>query len=124
MNRTRRALAFYLGLLGMMVRALLPSGYMPAGTVASGISVVFCTAQGAQSKLLGLDGKPAKGGFAHSDQCPFGFALSMGGTASASLPSMPWFTRASTLVSRDPTSVVPDRARHTHRARAPPIAAA
>ena len=78
MKRSVQTVALLLALLGVTARALVPDGFMPASEEGR-LVLVFCTAQGAQTRLIDLGGAPKKAPLgSHHDQCPFGFALSMG----------------------------------------------
>jgi hypothetical protein len=74
MNRTIRHIAVHLALAAMMLRALLPAGWMP-NAVQAGAPFVICTLHGA----LHLSGDPAPhkqqpdDGQRH-DLCPFAAA--------------------------------------------------
>lgn len=71
----RRA-SVYFALVALLVRALLPAGWMPNPAGAAGTPIIICTAEGGISVFVGSDGKPAKNSPAddhtqHSDGCPF-----------------------------------------------------
>jgi hypothetical protein len=63
-------------LLALLVRALLPVGWMPNPAGTAGTPIILCTVEGGIPVFLGLDGKPLKNSPAddhtqHSDGCPF-----------------------------------------------------
>jgi len=94
MMRNLRFAAIYVALAAMMLRALLPAGWMP-GTFASGSALVVCTMSGPVDLVLGADGKPLKhhsseGDARHHEMCPFAGAphlASPSAIAGAALPS-------------------------------------
>jgi hypothetical protein len=59
-------------LLALLVRALVPAGFMlaPAQGDPSGLSVVICSAQGPQAIVLDEDGNQSQPKASH-DVCPF-----------------------------------------------------
>lgn len=86
MHRLRRqGVLLSLLLAALLLRGLLPLGYMPKVDAGQGLSLglVFCTAQGIQQRFVTDDQAPASE--AHED-CPYGFALSMGFVPAAAAP--------------------------------------
>ena len=74
MMRNLRFAAVYVALAAMMLRALLPAGWMPG--VNAGTPLVVCTMNGPVSLALGPDGKPLKhqpsqDDARHHEMCPF-----------------------------------------------------
>ena len=65
---------FLLLLAALLLRGLLPLGYMP-GALGGGALLAFCTPSGAQQRFVTDAELPVAG--EHAD-CPYGFALSMG----------------------------------------------
>lgn len=106
----------------MLLRAMLPAGFMPAVDASGGPTLVLCTTQGAQRVSLDALTKSAPRA-THAQHCPFGFALSMAAGIAA--------TPASTSIAiRDDAPIIPTRgqaftgARKSHSARGPPSALA
>lgn len=88
-----RTAAVSLALAAMMLRALLPAGWMP-GAIASGTPLVLCTmgsmAHAAPAKNGGpLERKPTHDDGRHHEVCPFSAAphLAPPAAAAAILPS-------------------------------------
>ena len=77
--RTTRLVLLQLALVAMVLRALIPAGWMPAAG-GQGTGLVICTGQGLVTIQLGPDGKPlpAQPGDQdqshHHDVCPFAAA--------------------------------------------------
>ncbi len=72
----RRACAQF-ALAVMLLRALLPVGWMPGTTPQGGMALVICNGDGpAQSMggMPGMDHKSTPGGTHHNDECPFAAA--------------------------------------------------
>lgn len=79
MTRQIRLPGFYIALVAMLFRALLPSGWMPNIGGAAGIPIVLCSVDGPVPAVLGPDGQPLKHSPAHDDShqhdvCPFAAA--------------------------------------------------
>jgi hypothetical protein len=75
MEQTRRRRIVWFALAAMLLRALLPLGWMP-GSFAAGVPLVICTPQGAKQIHLGQDGKPVspEPGSAATAACVFSAA--------------------------------------------------
>ncbi len=73
--------AIWLALAGILLRALLPVGWMPnPGGLAHGAPIILCTAEGVRSILIGEDGKPLESGEQslpayHDAPCAFAAAV-------------------------------------------------
>lgn len=79
MRRSARLAAIYIALAAMMLRALLPIGWMPNTAGAQGTPIMLCTIDGPVHILIGSNGqpikqKPAPADGHHHDVCPFGAA--------------------------------------------------
>lgn len=102
-------LAACMAALALMVRALVPAGFMvaPVGQSTPGLPIVLCTGQGDVPALLRADGTvtvpgaamgsgapadPAPGGFDHSD-CVFAHATASPAAPPAAGPSAPALLR-------------------------------
>jgi hypothetical protein len=88
MSRTLRLAGIQLALAAMVLRALLPDGWMPSGTAGNPIAI--CTANGPVQLVVGQDGRPDKPNPVHDDAhhqdvCPFAAAphFATGATAVA-----------------------------------------
>lgn len=87
MVRNLRLAAVMLALTAMLLRALLPAGFMP-GVAAGGSSIVVCTMDGLVRIALDADGKPVKKQPAqddahHQQLCPFAAAVQLASPSSA-----------------------------------------
>ncbi|MGA7675921.1 MAG: DUF2946 family protein [Rhizomicrobium sp.] len=79
MARTIKFAGLHLALAAMMLRALLPVGWMPNPSMAGGTPLTICTMNGPVQMVLGPDGQPQKpkphqGNANHHDTCPFAAA--------------------------------------------------
>ena len=76
MTRSLRTVFASLALAAMMLRALVPDGWMPsADGAAHGVSISICTMHGPVRVVLGPDGKPQKPDQNRGhDICPFAAA--------------------------------------------------
>jgi hypothetical protein len=79
MTKRMRLPAFYVALVAMLFRALLPTGWMPNFGGAPGTPLVLCSLDGPVRIVLGPDGKPVKPSPDQNDPhqhdvCPFAAA--------------------------------------------------
>lgn len=78
MNRNRSRAIAVIALTAMMLRALLPDGWMPAGGTSAGTLLTICTMNGPVRMALGADGQPQKQPAKHDSRsheiCPFAAA--------------------------------------------------
>lgn len=70
---------FYVALVAMLFRALLPSGWMPNLSGAPGTPIILCSLDGPVRIVLGPDGHPVKqspdqNDTHQNDVCPFAAA--------------------------------------------------
>jgi hypothetical protein len=76
--RALRHVGIQLVLAAMMLRALLPDGWMPVASAADGFAIAICTASGPARFVIGDSGQPEKQAPArdsrHLDVCPFSAA--------------------------------------------------
>ena len=73
---TLRTVAASLAIVAMLLRAILPDGWMPQAA-HDGVSLVICTMNGPLRVVLDNDGQPTKqdpGRSHHADLCPFATA--------------------------------------------------
>ncbi len=76
MTHKIRIAGAHIALVAMLLRALLPAGWMPNANVSGGSPFTICTMSGPVSMVLGPDGKPHKpapNDAAHHE-CPFAAA--------------------------------------------------
>jgi hypothetical protein len=76
MQRTLRLAGIQLALAAMVLRALLPDGWMPVASGVAGIPIAICTANGPVQFVVAQDGRagkhtPARDNTHHQDVCPF-----------------------------------------------------
>jgi len=94
MFRTFRLAGIHLALAALMLRALMPDGWMPNTALAGGMPIALCTIDGPVNLVVGLDGKPAPQDPAHNDGrhvdvCPFAAAPHFATIAPALAPALP-----------------------------------
>jgi hypothetical protein len=90
MTRGFRSFAAVLALTAIMLRALLPDGWMPSFADTTGTSVIICTLDGIQHVLIGPDGEPINAPPDQHDQsCHFIAAASLAPLTSALAFSLP-----------------------------------
>ena len=120
----RPAIASF-ALAAMLLRALLPEGWMPNPTGLAGTPVVLCTAYGMQHIVLDQDGKPAKPSDSkHSDVCPFAAAAHFAPPAADIGIPLPCHASAPIACLRPTQQTAKARfLRHAIAPRAPPLSA-
>lgn len=79
MNRSIRLAGTHIVLAAMILRALLPAGWMPNTSHTGGATLVICTLDGPVRMAIGPGGEPHKQAPAHDgdhrhDVCPFAAA--------------------------------------------------
>ena len=79
MTRRIHLPGFYIALVAMLFRALLPSGWMPNPGGAPGTPIILCSLDGPVRIVLGADGQPVKqspdqNDTHQNDVCPFAAA--------------------------------------------------
>jgi hypothetical protein len=125
MSRTLRLVGIHLALAAMLLRAMLPDGWMPGPANTSGVPIELCTVSGPVNVAVGEDGKlskqiPAQNDGRHTDVCPFAAAphfVTMSPTVVLAPRSAEAFLTPRLLQS----SVVDAAQRHTPQSpRAPP----
>lgn len=94
MLRTFRLAGIHLALAAMMLRALMPDGWMPHSAPAGGMPIALCTVDGPISLVAVPDGKPAPHEPAHNDgrhvdACPFAAAPHFATVTPALAPPVP-----------------------------------
>ena len=122
MTRNLRLAGVHIALAAMLLRALLPAGWMPNPIASAAAPFVICTIDGPAQIQLGPDGHPLKHDQNNDrghDSCPFAAAPHVAPPALAALLAPP-----SSAISAAPTAQlasVQTLARHTPQApRAPP----
>jgi hypothetical protein len=94
MLRTFRLAGIHLALAAMMLRALIPDGWMPNAAPTGGMPIALCTINGPVSLVAGVDGKsaphdPAHNDGRHVDVCPFAAAPHFATVTPALAPAAP-----------------------------------
>ncbi len=119
--RELRHIAVALALAAMLLRALLPEGWMPNPGGIAGTPVVLCTSYGMEHIVLDADGKPVKPQDSQrSDICAFAASahLAQGSMAPAfTTPFQTAFFATPRAVRQD---APPRVLRHAINPRAPP----
>lgn len=126
MIRRFRFAAIHLALAAMVLRALLPAGWMPGAS--AGTPLVVCTMNGPEQIILGADGKPLKhqpsqDDARHHEMCPFAAAAQL---ASPSMPAEPALPGYAVLGAQDIARnyIAAGAQRHAPQSpRAPPASA-
>ncbi len=122
MIRNLRLAAISVALAAMVLRAMIPSGWMPS-TSQGGIALTICTLNGAVEAVLGPDGKPLPPSSDQSrpqDVCVFGAAPHLAElTGQTALPAPVNVVRAVQTPRADGISRA-DAAYSPHAPRAPP----
>ena len=121
MNHNRRRILACLALAAMMLRALLPDGWMPAATGGAGTVLTICTMDGPVRVALGHDGQPLKPTHVHPHgdrptQCPFAAAPHFATPihlAAATTPSAAYFSALLPIAAGTPPG------RDTHSPQSP-----
>jgi hypothetical protein len=118
MNRTVRLAAVTVALAAMLLRALIPAGWMPA----QGASLVICTMQGPLRIAADLHGNPQKPQDSHhTEVCPFAAAPVLSGPAEVAALSPPSLVFEGLAQAAVPVSVSRARAHTPQSPRAPPF---
>ena len=125
MFRTFRLAGIHLALAALMLRALMPDGWMPNTALAGGMPIALCTIDGPVNLVVGLDGKPAPQDPAHNDGrhvdvCPFAAAPHFATVTPSVVPDLP-FAEASHTPRLAQPGIFGGVRRHTPQSpRAPP----
>ena len=111
-------------LAAFMLRALIPTGWMPLASDTDGMTLVICTVAGLQEITLGPDGHPQPSDESSQasghDPCPFAAAVKFTPPALAAILIPPANTAGVAPVAHEPA---PPSATHLRLAesRAPPV---
>jgi hypothetical protein len=120
MNRTFRLATVTVALAAMLLRALIPTGWMPA----QGASLVICTMQGPMRVAAGDHGKPQKPQDTHhTEVCPFAAAPVLSGPADVAALLPPSQALEGLPQVRAPASAAITRSHTPQSPRAPPFLA-
>ncbi len=127
MLRTLKLAAVHIALVAMLLRALLPTGWMPNSSAGAAIPLVICTMNGPVHVALDADGQLKKDKPGHEDGrqhdiCPFAAAVHLAVPASNSTLA-PSSLIAETSVNLIAPHFVSDNTRYSAQSpRAPPMA--
>ncbi|HTO41191.1 MAG TPA: DUF2946 family protein [Rhizomicrobium sp.] len=126
MGRNLRFAAIYVALVAMVLRAMLPAGFMP-GVTADGSTIVVCTMDGLVQLQLDADGKPVKQSplqddARHQQLCPFAAVAQLAGPTSAPTLIPPSLVLTLTQQTLPPTRVATADWHRAQSPRAPPLA--
>ena len=109
-------------LAAFMLRALIPTGWMPQASGGDGVTLVICTVAGLQEITLGPDGHPQPAGDTGHDPCPFASIAKFTPPALAALLVLPTDHGAV-----EPVRYAPEAPAATHlrlaESRGPPVLA-
>lgn len=125
MSRTGKRVALHLALAAMLLRALLPSGWMPSANPT--IPLVMCTMNGPVRVLVTLVEEPHKQSPSpdHGRQhevCPFAAAVSFAPPRSGVTLAPPNVAARLVATLRLATAAAPNRPYAPQSPRAPPLA--
>jgi hypothetical protein len=126
MSRTLRLAGIQLALAAMMLRALLPDGWMPSASGAPGIPIAICTANGPVQLVIGQDGRtdkqnPAHDDARHQDVCPFAAAPHFATGATGIFHALP-LAEAQFAAPAFASGIAEGMRQHTPQSpRAPPV---
>ena len=117
MTQHFRHIAVHLALAAMLLRAVMPAGWMPSA--AAGSPLTICTMNGPVRMVLGPDGTPIKQK-PHHDTCPFAAAPPLAELAAVVPVTVPSLLPLTAKTVQPDGSVI-TAARHAPQsARAPP----
>jgi hypothetical protein len=107
----------------VLARGAIPAGFMPAASSDGSLEIVICSGQGAQTIVIGQDGKPANPKDApqtHKGFCPFA-ATALAALAPQDLPVFQPFAIADENKLPTATSAIVARFASGTSARSPPF---
>lgn len=125
MSRTLRLAGIQLALAAMVLRALLPDGWMPIASGAAGFPITICAANGPVQMVVGRDGharkqNPTHNDAHHQDVCPFAAAPHFATGATGVVHALPWAV-AQFAAPVFTAAIIDGTDRHTPQSpRAPP----
>jgi hypothetical protein len=117
MTRFRRA-AVHLALIALMLRALLPAGWMPDR--GSGAPLVICTMDG-PLKALDAEGKPIRHDPRDHETCPFAAAAHLAPPAEPASLALPASAAGPAAAPVQPVPVTARAPYQPQSPRAPPV---
>lgn len=122
MSKPLRTYAVQFALVAMLLRALVPAGWMPVAS--QGVPLVVCTAQGLQTIDIGTH-KPADHAPARTshDVCPFAAAASLAPPQSEAVLSQPALIASAVALSLTEGRPQATTQFHPQSPRAPPATA-
>ena len=116
----------HVALVAMLLRALLPVGWMPGTTASGAMALVICSGDGPalfMPGMAGMDHKSKPGTNHHNEECPFAAAPHYAPPASLAVLASTILAPAA-IQSRTIRSLAVAGTRHTPQApRAPPALA-
>jgi Protein of unknown function (DUF2946) len=119
MTRFRRA-AVHLALIALMLRALLPAGWMPDPGGANGAPLVICTMDG-PLKALDAEGKPIRHDPRDHEACPFAAAAHLAPPAEPASLALPASAAGPAAAPVQPVPVTARAPYQPQSPRAPPV---
>ena len=123
MLSTLRHAGLRLALAAMLLRALVPDGWMPNTTSTPGTLFAICTVDGPVTLggAQNSSGKHAPGDTRHIDVCPFAAAPHAAVFAAVVAPALPSQNLLADLSAPEPAAAVPARPYALQSPRAPPV---
>jgi Protein of unknown function (DUF2946) len=114
-----RRVAVHLALIALMLRALLPAGWMPNPGAANGSPLVICTMDGPLKALDGK-GKPIRHDPRDHEACPFAAAAHLAPPAQLASLALPAIAAAPAAAPAQPESIIAHAHYDPQSPRAPP----
>jgi Protein of unknown function (DUF2946) len=114
-----RRVAVHLALIALMLRALLPAGWMPNPGGANGAPFVICTMDG-PLKALDAKGKPIRHDPRDRDACPFAAAAHLAPPAELASLALPAFAAGAAAAPSQPVPATARAHYDPQSPRAPP----
>jgi Protein of unknown function (DUF2946) len=121
MTRALRLTAFHVAFAAMMLRAMMPAGWMPNQNDAGGSPLVICSVNGPVHIVVGPDGQPLKQTPHQHEACPFAAAAHLAQTTTVATVALPSQASQPAYLAAH-MAVAAGAARHSSQSpRAPPI---
>lgn len=118
MSRVVRITAVHLALVAMMLRALLPAGWMPSGALAA--PLVICTMQGPVQIAGDQTGHKQHNDTHRNEACPFAAAPNLSTPSITAVLALPSLRMAAADEIRTANPITGATHHASQRARAPP----
>jgi hypothetical protein len=128
MSRTLKLVGLHFALAAMLLRALLPTGWMPNPSGSAMVPLVICTMNGPVRMMVPADGQPNKHSPSHEDGrqhevCPFAAAVHFAVPVSSSTLAPSSLIAGLVINLFAPRQATHDTRYSPQSPRAPPMAA-